>query len=120
MQHDLAARLLAALHPWNEVALASVLTRDVRLVVDSGDETGGEAYGRACVVRTLHERLSRHPDATILPAHVNGRPGLALRRPDDEVVGVLAIDGSEAIETLWVSTAPRKLAPWNRRRPAID
>lgn len=90
------------------------------MVVDTGDETGGEANGRAQVIRTLQARLSERPDAAILTAHVNGSPGLALRRPDDEVVGVLAIDGSEAIEVLWLSAAPSKLAPWNRRRPLVD
>jgi hypothetical protein len=120
-QRDLAARLLAAVDPWNEVALTSVLNPDVRMVVDSADdETGGEASGRAKVIRVLHARLSEAPDAAIRPAHVNGTPGLVLRRPDDVVVGVLAIDGSESIEAIWLSTAPMKLAPWNRRRPVVD
>lgn len=119
-RHDTAARLLVALERWDDVALASVLNGDVRLVVDSGDETGGEFLGRVRVIRALRDELTRHADATLGVVHVNGRAGLALRRRDGQVVGVLSIDGARTIETLWLSTAPRKLAAWNRRRPEID
>ncbi|MFF2371297.1 hypothetical protein [Agromyces sp. NPDC058110] len=132
-RRDPAARLRLALDQSNEVALASVLSRDVRLVVDSGDETGGELRGRAVVARDLQGLVLRHPDAAWLPVHVNGAPGLALRRSDGEVVGVLAIEADDAgtgalvvggadavIARLWLSTAPAKLSGWNRRRPEID
>jgi hypothetical protein len=115
--HDPAARLLVALDQWDDLALASVLNPDVRMVVDSGDETGGDLHGRAHVTRVLRERLATHPDASLEIVHVNGRNGVALRRHDGTVLGVLSIEGTEAIEALWLSTAPRKLAHWNRRRP---
>lgn len=116
---DVASRLVAALERGDELALASLLNPEVRLLIDTGDETGGEQRGRARVIRALSTRLARHPDASLLTVRANGGPGLALRRGDGEVVGVLAIgtglDGS--IVELWLSTAPRKLAHWNRRRP---
>ncbi|ANJ26078.1 hypothetical protein [Agromyces aureus] len=114
---DPAARLLDALEHSNDVALASVLSRDVRLVVDSGDDRGGELRGRALVARELHDLVLRHPDAAWMAVHVNGAAGLAMRRFDGQVVGVLGIQGEPAIDLLWLSTAPRKLASWNRRRP---
>lgn len=61
-----------------------------------------------------------HPDAVLHAVHVNGRLGLALRRSDGHVLGVLSIDAIDMIDVLWLSTAPRKLAAWNRRRPEID
>ncbi|MDQ0894939.1 hypothetical protein [Agromyces ramosus] len=118
--HDPAARLLVALEQWDDLALASVLNPDVRLVVDSGDDTGGDLHGRAHVTRVLRERLARHPEASLHIVHVNGRSGVALRRHDGAVLGVLSIEGTETIEALWLSTAPRKLAHWNRRRPALE
>ncbi|GAA1504236.1 hypothetical protein GCM10009761_02400 [Agromyces terreus] len=97
-----------------------MLSPDVRMVVDSGDETGGETRGRSHVIRELEGRLARHPDASLVRVHANGHPGLALRRPDGRVIGVAVIEGSESIRGLWISTAPRKLASWNRRRPQTD
>jgi hypothetical protein len=118
--HDPAARLYVALNHGDDLALASVLNPDVRLVVDAGDETGGELHGRARVIRVLRARLATHPDASLQTVHVNGRHGLALRRHDGEVLGVLSIDGVDTIEALWLSTSPRKLAHWNRRRPDLE
>lgn len=125
MSHDdVAARLLIALEHGDEVALASLLTRDARMVVDSGDATGGEVRGRVQVVRALLERRSRHPHASVQAVQVNGGRGLALRRDDGEVIGVMSIDagrrpgvgrGADTISAVWLSTAPAKLARWNRR-----
>lgn len=116
---DVASRLVAALERDDELALASLLNSEVRLFVDTGDESGGELRGRVRVIRTLSTRLARHPDASLLTVHLNGGPGLALRRRGGEVVGVLGIgtgiDGS--IVELWLSTATPKLAHWNGRRP---
>lgn len=119
---DLAARLVVALERHDDLAQASILNPDVRMVVDSGDGTGGELRGRARVTRALEDLLMRHPDASLLTVHVNGGPGLALRRRDGWVVGVLGIEvgAGDAIDRLWLSTAPGKLAHWNRRRPAVD
>ena len=144
---DPAARLLVALEGHDDVALASVLNPDARMVVDAGDESGGEVRGRARVIRALSERLSTHPDASLEAVHVNGGPGLALRRRDGEVIGVLCLEvgevdevggvgeagkvgevgevgdvraGAPRVEALWLTTAPGKLAHWNRRRPDID
>ena len=93
----------------------------MRLLVDAGDETGGEVRGRSRVIRTLSTRRARHPDASLLPAHVNGGPGLVLRRCDGEVVGVLGIGTGTGVDRsiveLWLSTASGKLAHWNGRRP---
>ena len=148
MRHDdLAARLLVALDQRDDVALAGVLNPKARLLVDTGDDTGGEVRGRARVIRALRERLATHPDAALEAAHVNGGPGLALRRRDGEVIGVLCLEvgevdevggvgeagkvgevgevgdvraGAPRVEALWLTTAPGKLAHWNRRRPDID
>ena len=135
---DLAARLLLALERRDDLALASVLNPDVRMVVDTGDHTGAELRGRAAVTHALTDLHTRHPDASLLTVHVNGGPGLALRRSNGRVVGVLAIDSaldlgldlalaldldldrSDVIDRLWLSMAPGKLAHWNRRRPAVD
>lgn len=114
---DLAARLLVALEGRDDVALASVLNSDVRMLIDTGDETGAELRGRARVIRVLRQRMASHPDAALHAVQVNGAPGLALRRHDGEVIGVLSIDATESIDELWLSIAPRKLAHWNRRRP---
>lgn len=123
---DLAARLLVALERWDDLALASALNPDARMVVDAGDETGGEFGGRARVTRRLKELLTRHPDAALEVVHANGRGALALRQASGEVVGVLAMDADAtadagaAIQSLWLTTAHAKLAHWNRRRPEID
>lgn len=117
---DLAARLLVALEKWDDLALASVLNPDVHMLIDAGDETGAELRGRARVIRVLRQRLATHPDASLQTVHVNGAPGLALRRHDGEVIGVLSIDATESIDELWLSTARGKLAHWNRRRPVVD
>lgn len=114
-RYDLAARLRAALEHGDELALAGALTRDVSMVVDSGDETGGELHGRARVIRSLRDQLALHPDASFHTAHVNGRPGLTLRRLNGDVVGVLGVDGEGAIERLWLCTSAAKLRSWNRR-----
>ena len=126
LRDDLAARLLFALERRDDLALASVLKPDVSMVVDTGDHTGGELRGRAAVTCALTDLRTRHPDASLLAMHVNGGPGLALRRSNGWVAGVLAIgsdldlDRSGTIDRLWLSTAPGKLAHWNRRRPAAD
>lgn len=119
-QHDLAARLLVAWENWDEVALSSVLHRDVALIIDTGDETGGELCGRVRVIRALDSQLTRYADVSLRAVHVSGRSGIALRREGGEVVGVLSLDGAESIDALWLSTAPAKLAHWNRRRPDIS
>jgi hypothetical protein len=119
-QVDLPARLRAALHHGDELALASVLDHDVFLVTDSGDESGGELRGRARVIRAFHELQRRHPDASFCTAHVNGQPGLTLRRPDGRVVAVLSVDGTTVILRLWLCASPPKLAGWNRPRLEAD
>jgi hypothetical protein len=119
-QYDLAARLRAALDHGDELALAGALNRDVTMIVDSGDEAGGELRGRVRVIRALRNQLARHADASLYTVHVNGQAGLALRRLNGEVVGVLSVDGAAAIERLWLCTSPVKLASWNRRRPDAD
>jgi len=102
--------------------LASVLSPDARMLVDAGDETGGELRGRARVSSELRARLARHPDASFVSVHVNGEPGLALRRRDGEVIGVLglAVDSGDVIERLWLTTSSAKLSHWNRPRPGTD
>lgn len=113
-----AGPLLLALERRDDVALAALLHPAVHLIVDSGDRSGGEVRGRARVTATLRERLTGHPDISLEAVDVNGDPGLALRRRDREVTGVLAIatDPRGRITELWLSTARDKLAHWNRRR----
>lgn len=125
---DPAARLVVALERCDDLAMASILDPHARMVVDSGDRAGGELRGRARVMRALKDLLMRHPDASLQVVHVNGGPGLALRRRNGWVVGVLGIDvgsgadgmAGDSIDRLWLSTAPGKLAHWNRPRPVID
>lgn len=118
--YDLAARLRTALDRGDELALAGALARDASMVVDSGDEAGGELRGRGHVVRRLQDQLAQHPDASWITVHVNGQAGLALRRLNGEVVGVLSVDGTTAVTRLWLCTSSLKLARWNRRRPDVD
>ena len=92
----------------------SVLHRDVSMVTDSGDESGGVVSGRMRVVRALHDLQTLHPDAGFLTVNVNGQAGLALRRLSGEVIGVLSVDGATAITKLWLCTSPPKLTSWNR------
>lgn len=129
LRDDLAAGLLRALQRRDDLALASVLSPDVRMLVDTGDRTGGELHGRAPVTRALNDLLVGHPDASLRSVHVNGGPGLAVRLRDGKVVGVLAIDpraddvaagAGGSIAELWLCASPGKLAHWNRRRPIVD
>ena len=113
----------------DDLALASLLKPDARMVVDTGDDSGSEVRGRGRVAAALRALLARHPDATLEAAHVNGGPALALRRPGAEVIGVLGIEveagaragvtggPTGAITRLWLSTSPRKLSHWNRGTP---
>ncbi|WP_438854421.1 sigma factor [Agromyces sp. M3QZ16-3] len=95
--------------------------------VDTGDSGGGSARGRARVVRALERLLVGRSDAELEPSAVNGCPGLALRRADGAVIGVLALEvvgrsdadapvGDEGmVAELWLQTAPPKFEHWNRR-----
>jgi hypothetical protein len=118
--YELATRLRAALDHGDEVALAGALHRDACMVVDSGDEAGGELRGRGHVIRRLHDQRAKHRDASWFTVHVNGQAGLMLRRLNGEVVGVLSVDGTTSIARLWLCTSARKLASWNRRRPEAE
>jgi hypothetical protein len=121
LRDELAACLLLALELRDDLALASVLSPDVRMLVDTGDLTGGELRGRASVGRALRAEVAKHPDVSLQAVQVNGAPGITVHRHDGEVVGVLGIDvapGSHTIQRLWLSAAPGKLAHWNRRRPS--
>ncbi|GGI43961.1 hypothetical protein BCL57_000221 [Agromyces flavus] len=113
---DAAARLLLALDPRDDVALAGLLDARVRLTIDSGDSSGGERTGRTAVARELVARLLHHPDAALEIVHVNGAPGLAIRRPNGDVTGLISLRSGwrGRIVELWVTTAPGKLACWNR------
>ncbi|MET0976828.1 MAG: hypothetical protein ABWX82_14305 [Leifsonia sp.] len=115
MRHDdIAVSLLLALDRHDELALAAIIHPDVRMVVDSGDQTGGDLRGRTQVGRALQELTAAHPDAALETVNVNGGPGLALRRGGGEVVGVLGIDlDGAAIGQVWLCTAPGKLGSWN-------
>lgn len=111
---DVAADLLVALEQRDDLALAAILHPGVRLIVDAGDATGGEVIGRARVGDSLANLISRHPDAALGVASVNGAPGLVVGGAPG-VVAVLGIDvGAEgAITVLWLCTAPSKLARWS-------
>jgi hypothetical protein len=111
-----ARRLLRALEQRDDVLLASVLHVGARLVVDSGDPTGGAFRGRAPVARALRARLTGRVDASLEVVDVNGAPGVALRTHAGAVIGVLGLDPDRhgRITHLWLSTSPSKLAHWNR------
>jgi hypothetical protein len=113
-------RLLVALEQADDVALRRLLSSAARLTVDTGDDSGGSVQGRARVIRALRARRMRHPDASLECVQVNGGPGLALRRPGGAVVGVLCIgvESEGSIGDVWLSSAPGKLARWNRGEPA--
>jgi hypothetical protein len=87
---DIAVSLLLALHRHDDVALAAILSPDVRLVVDSGDAGGRELTGRVRVSRALNELTIARTQVEVVS--VNGGPGLARRDARGEVVGVLGID----------------------------
>ncbi|UOE44113.1 hypothetical protein [Agromyces larvae] len=120
----MAGRLLRALTGRDQFVVASMFDPDAHLVIDSGDETAGRWEGRARIAGILLGRLAKQPDASLMVVHVNGGPGLALRRPDGAVLGVLVIggrprhgEGSETsvpIRELYLTTAPHKLLSWNR------
>jgi hypothetical protein len=111
-------RLLAALRDRDDVALARLLDAEARLTVDTGDHGGGSVRGRARVIRTLDRLLVDRPGTTLDAIEVNGCPGLALRRDDGTVIGVLALevdaDAGGTIGQLWLQAAPEKLGSWNR------
>ena len=111
-----AARLLLALHTHDDVALAGLLDSEVRLTIDAGDPSGGERTGRAAVTRALVAQLAQHPDATLQVVQVNGAPGVAIRRPDGDVTGLISLRTGwpGRIIALWITTAPGKLARWTR------
>lgn len=113
---DAAARLRSALDAHDEVALAGQLDSEVRLTIDAGDSTGGERTGRALVMRALAAQIARHPDGTLNVVHVNGAPALAIRDADGDVSGLIVIRAGwrGTIVELWLTTAPGKLAGWNR------
>lgn len=121
-REDAAARLLAALRDGDELALTGVLDPVARLVVDTGDATGGEVHGRASVIRSLLARLASRADAVLEPVRANGAPGIALRHADGVVLAVLGVDADPGgtITRLWLSAAPAKLRHWNRPRPSRD
>lgn len=114
---DLATRLLLAIRRGDERALASLLNPDVVMIVDTGDQTGGDVRGHARVIRSLLQPPRMPPpDAWLEKVHVNGGPGVAVRAPDGAVIAVLVIDPGSAgdeVGRLWFITAPRKLAHWN-------
>ena len=113
---DIAALLLRALDHHDESALDRLLDSGVRLTIDAGDWTGGIRTGRDAVRRALAAFIARHRDAALHVVRVNGAPGLALRRPDGDVLGVVILRTGwrGAIVELWLTTAPDKLARWNR------
>ena len=110
-----AARLLLALEANDDVALAGLLDAEARLTIDAGDASGGVRTGRAAVTRALRGQLSRHPDVTLQVVHVNGAPGLAIRRPGGDITGLVSLRTGwrGRIIELWITTAPGKLARWN-------
>lgn len=114
MAHDSAvAGLLAALERSDGSGTAAFLGVRAHLVHDAGDASGGEARGRMRVARQLLGIRKRFPDAVVRPARVNGAPGGVIRTPEGRVVAVIAAEGGRRIRSVWVTTAPLKLARWN-------
>ncbi|MCP2032577.1 hypothetical protein L1277_002687 [Okibacterium sp. HSC-33S16] len=115
---DVIARLLNALNTGDDLALAAVFKNSVRMVLDTGDETGGVIHGRSLCAARLQSFRHAYDGAFFVEVSVNGAPGLALRLCDGWDVGVLTAGYSLTgqIDRLWLSAAPRKLLPWNRQR----
>lgn len=94
--------------------IATILHRDVELVVDGGAEPGaggGLVRGPGEVATALVELLP--PDGALAVAGVNGSPGLVMRR-DGRVVGVLCLaTHRQLIDRLWMVSAAAKLGHWN-------
>lgn len=94
--------------------VASILHRDVELVVDGGADlsAGGRLVrGAGEVAAALVELLP--PEGVLAVVGVNGSPGVVMRR-DGRVVGVLCLaTRRQRIDRLWMVTAPAKLGHWN-------
>jgi hypothetical protein len=117
--HDeVVARLLDALHSGDDTALTRLLARDARMVVDTGDASGGVLSGRIHCARRLLALPASFPAAAFVVVDVNATLGLALRIPTGLDVAVLSLtsDTDGLINRVWVSAAPHKLAFWNGQR----
>ncbi len=119
MPHDdVIARLRHALNTGDDLALMVLLDSSVRMLVDTGDDSGGVMRGRPACTARLRAIREAHDSATFVEVSVNGAAGLALREHDGRDAAVLAI-GSSAngeVDRLWLSASPHKLLFWNRQR----
>lgn len=112
-----AARLLAALERRDGRALRRVLSRRVRLVLDSGDASGGVFEGRTRVADAMSGLCWSPPCHVVDTAEVNGRHGAVLRDAEGRVVGVLGLGArGRTITDIWATTAPDKIARWRGPR----
>jgi hypothetical protein len=115
---DVIVRLLTALNTGDDLALLALFEDSVRMIVDTGDKTGGVIHGRTSCAARLRSFGSAHDDAFFVTVSVNGALGLALRRCDERDVGVLTVGYSPGgqVNRVWLSASPQKLLFWNRQR----
>jgi hypothetical protein len=115
---DVVACLLDALLSGDDTALTRLLALDARMVVDTGDASGGVLRGRVECAQRLLALAALFPAASFVTVQVNATPGLALRMPSGVDVGVLSVtsDPVGLIDRLWLSASPHKLTFWNGQR----
>jgi RNA polymerase sigma-70 factor (ECF subfamily) len=114
---ELARRFFAAADDGDLAGLEALLADDVQLTGDGGGKAPALAralHGRTRVARALLNwtRLrTRVPDLSIRPAEINGLPGALYLDAQQRVIGVLALDMTDAqITTIAAIVNPDKLA----------
>ena len=98
-RHDeLVRRFFAAAESGDLAGLEAMLARDVTMTGDGGGKVpalGRTVSGSARVAKTLingTRAFGRIAGLTARPAEVNGGPGMLYLDPDENVIGVLALD----------------------------
>lgn len=107
------AALAAAMGDGDAVGIRSLLHPRAGLVIDSGLAGPDAAEGRTDAAEALAALAG--DGVVVVPASVNGRPGVLLRR-DDVVVTVVAAEvHAGLIDAVWIVCNPDKLRHWNLR-----
>lgn len=111
----LLARFLAAVRGGDVDGLVGLLAADAVHVADGGGKARATAVPIAGgdKVARLWAAFGRRPEVAaidLLPADVNGQPGVVAVTPDGEVVTVLTVDvAGDRIQRVWAVLNPDKL-----------